>query len=213
MDLKSKKILITAGPTWVAIDDVRVISNKASGQTGLLLAQELKRLGAKVVLLLGPVGNYEKDSKIKIIDFKFFEDLEKLLKSLLKNNKFDFIIHSAAVSDFRPVKSSKGKISSDNNINLTLERTPKLISMFKKLAKTSKLIGFKYEVGISKSDLLKESLKLMQNNYLDAVVANTVNKSNKYQAFFVNGSSVSKGLADKKALVKVLVNYIGGGYE
>ena len=54
MSLKNKRILITAGPTWVAIDSVRVISNIATGETGILLAKRLSLQGAKVTLALGP---------------------------------------------------------------------------------------------------------------------------------------------------------------
>ena len=54
--LKNKKVLITAGPTWVPIDNVRVISNTATGETGILLSEKLKNLGAKVTLLLGPTN-------------------------------------------------------------------------------------------------------------------------------------------------------------
>ena len=50
MKLKNKRVLITAGPTWVKIDKVRVISNTASGKTGLLFADAFKRLGSKVTL-------------------------------------------------------------------------------------------------------------------------------------------------------------------
>ncbi|MBU1999188.1 MAG: phosphopantothenoylcysteine decarboxylase, partial [Candidatus Omnitrophica bacterium] len=69
-NLKNKKILITAGPTWVPVDDVRVISNSASGETGILLAKRLSGQGAKVTLLLGPIGNYNPDKKIKLVLFR-----------------------------------------------------------------------------------------------------------------------------------------------
>lgn len=213
MNLKNKKVLITAGPTWVAIDDVRVISNKASGETGLLLAQKLAAKGAKIVLLLGPVGSYKRIKNVKILDFQFFEELERLLRIILRKNEFDFIIHSAAVSDFRPKVLAKGKINSNNEISLKLERTPKLISMFRLLNNKSKIVGFKFEVGISKKQLLKEAENLLKNNLLNAVVANTVSKNNRYQAFVMTGSVVTKALSDKQSLVKELLNYIGGGYE
>ena len=69
MGFKNKKILITAGPTWIAVDSVRVISNTASGETGQLLADRLAREGAKVTLVLGPVPNRLKNKKVKVIPF------------------------------------------------------------------------------------------------------------------------------------------------
>ena len=104
-----KKVLITAGPTWVAIDKVRVISNIASGETGILLADKLSEQGAKVTLVLGP-GNDKngiQNSRIKIIRFSFFEELRQALKKELKASRYDFIIHSAAVSGFRAPEADK----------------------------------------------------------------------------------------------------------
>jgi len=81
--LATKSVLITAGPTWVAIDSVRVISNTATGETGTLLAERFAQQGAKVTLLLGPVSNCCLNKKIRVINFKFFDELrDKLIREL-----------------------------------------------------------------------------------------------------------------------------------
>ena len=98
MNFKNKHILITAGPTWVPIDSVRVISNIATGQTGISLANQFSSLGAKVTLLLGPQANsIQINNDIKVINFKFFDELKQLLAKELKSKQLDLIIHSAAV--------------------------------------------------------------------------------------------------------------------
>jgi len=79
MSLKNKRILITAGPTWVSIDKVRVLSNTASGATGILLSQALAAKKSKVTLLLGPVGNFSVGKNIKLLRFKSFDELKKAL--------------------------------------------------------------------------------------------------------------------------------------
>ena len=80
--LKGKHILVTAGPTWVAIDRVRVITSVFSGQTGCTIAKCAKKLGANVTLLLGPgrVGISKGFNGIRVIRFHYFQDLFKLCK-------------------------------------------------------------------------------------------------------------------------------------
>src|SRR5690349_1500094 len=117
--LAGKKILITCGPTWVAIDDVRVLSNRSTGEMGRLLARRLKAAGARVTVLEGPVSEPIKDRSIKVLKFSFFGELAALLNSVLKQ-RFDVVIHAAAVSDFQPKKMFARKISSDTKrLNLS----------------------------------------------------------------------------------------------
>jgi len=93
--LKNQRILITAGPTWVSIDPVRVISNTASGETGRLLAKSLAA-GSQSHIASGTGVDIAADKKINVIRFSFFDDLKKILKDQLLQ-QYDSIIHSAAV--------------------------------------------------------------------------------------------------------------------
>ena len=79
MDLKKKRVLITAGPTWVPVDSVRVISNTASGETGILLARQLRRIGAKPTLILGPGHDCCIDKNLNLKRFRFFDELKKII--------------------------------------------------------------------------------------------------------------------------------------
>jgi phosphopantothenoylcysteine decarboxylase/phosphopantothenate--cysteine ligase len=210
MNLKNKKILITAGPTWVPIDKVRVISNIATGETGILLAERLQRLGVKVTLLLGPVAACCLNKKIKLIRFKFFDELKDLIKRELSLRKYDVVIHSAAVSDYRMAKNYPHKVKSGNKRwALNLVPTQKLIDIIKKnIDSSSFLVGFKFETGAQKNKLISQARKLINTGSADLVVANSLN-GGRYSAYLVNKKSVSSAISSKSELVKKLVNVIG----
>ena len=100
--LKGKRILITAGPTWVPIDKVRVITNIFSGNLGIVIAKEAARQGAQVTLLIGP-GRLElpqQSAKLKVVPFRYFDGLLALVDGLLNKEKYEVLIMSAAVADF-----------------------------------------------------------------------------------------------------------------
>jgi phosphopantothenoylcysteine decarboxylase/phosphopantothenate--cysteine ligase len=206
MNLKNKKILITAGPTWVPIDKVRVISNIATGETGVLLAKKLQELGAKVTLLLGPVSLTPLNKKIRLINFKFFDELRWILKKELTLKKYDFIIHSAAVSDFKPTRIFKGKFDSRKPINLKLKLLPKLIADMRRLSPNAGLVMFKLGAAIRDSVLIEKAKAARQKAGAEIVVANRLNP---YQAFIIDGKGGIVCVNNKRELVSKLVKKIG----
>jgi phosphopantothenoylcysteine decarboxylase/phosphopantothenate--cysteine ligase len=208
ISLKNKKVLITAGPTWVKIDSARVISNTATGSTGILLAEKLTRLGAKVTLLLGPVGASNLNKKIRVLRFQYFDELKALLEKELKTRKYDLAIHSAAVSDYKPKLIQKGKISSGlKKLKIRFKPTPKIINIFKKLQPRAFLVGFKFEPGASKPRLIKEAGELIVKTRADIVVANTLTKG-RYLAYLVAGNKVSRLIFSKKELAEKLIRAV-----
>lgn len=191
--LKNKNILITAGSTWVPIDQVRVISNIATGSTGILLAECLRRRGAKVKLILGP--------------FELGE-LNRQIKRELKSKKYDIVIHSAAVSDYKPKRAISAKIRSGlKSLKLELIPTKKIINAIKRLSPKVILVGFKFEPQASRNFLVSEARKLMRKSASDLVVANTTG-SRGYQAFIVNAAEVYGPYANKSDLVANLVKHL-----
>jgi len=207
--LKNKRILITAGPTWVAIDSVRVISNIATGETGILLAEKLQRLGAKVTLLLGPVGSCCLNKKIKLIHFRFFDELKDNLIKELKSKKYDVVIHSAAVSDYKPLKIYARKVKSGiKNWQLHLVPTEKIVGLTKKIDRTLFLVGFKFEPGVRKKILIDKTRSLVSHAGLDLAVANTIDR-NRYLAYIVEREKIYGPILNKKAMVEKLVNITG----
>jgi phosphopantothenoylcysteine decarboxylase/phosphopantothenate--cysteine ligase len=203
-NLNGKRILITAGPTWAPIDTVRVISNTATGETGILLAKVLAKQGAKVTLILGPVGSCCVDKNIKVIGFKFFNELNSLLKKELKRKRYDAVIHSAAVSDYEPLSVAKKKLSSGVKIlSLTFKPTPKIIDCLRKYSPDSFLVGFKFEPDLTGNKLIKEARSLIKRAHLDLAVANTAGK-NGYRAWMVNVKTGLGPFSSKEELVKNL---------
>lgn len=226
--LKDKKILITAGATWVPIDNVRVISNTSTGETGILLSEKLKNLGAKVTLLLGPaecccldksphqlsktnsrlMSNWCGGKKIKLIRFRFFDELKNLIEKELKSKKHDIVIHSAAVCDYKPEKSYNYKVGSDlGSLQLKLVPTIKIIDLLKRISPQSLVVGFKFEPGEAKATIINEAGALMQRANLDLVVANSIEK-NKYLAYILNHKQIYGPLSSKKEMSDKLINLL-----
>jgi phosphopantothenoylcysteine decarboxylase/phosphopantothenate--cysteine ligase len=210
MSLKNKRILITAGPTWVPIDKVRVISNTATGQTGMLLAEEAARFGAKTTLFLGPVSEgMSVDKKIRLIRFVFFKELKNRLIRELKSQHYDIVIHSAAVSDYQPRKVRTHKIKSDKKVfRISLLPTPKIIDLIRKTDRHLFLVGFKFEPEAAGNSLIKAAKGLMRGAGLNLVVANTINKGH-YRAYIINQNKIYGPLWTKKDLTKKLINLLG----
>ena len=212
MNLKNKRILITAGPTWVPIDSVRVISNIATGQTGILLAERLRRLGAKVTLLLGPVETCSLNKKIRLIHFRFFDELKRIIVREITSKKYDIVIHSAAVSDYRPLRTYSQKVGSGlKNWRLNLIPTTKIIDIIKGVDKSLCLVGFKFEPKATKGKLIQETKKLIRRAKLDLAVANSIDK-NQYQAYIVCQNKIYGPFANRKGLAQRLIQVLSFNY-
>lgn len=180
-----KRVLITSGPTWVSIDSARVISNIASGETGFILADKLRGLGLKVTLLLGPGYFCGCPEGIKVIRFKYFKELDKLLANELKKGGYAAVIHAAAVSDYRPEKIISRKAGSNREIwQLKLVPTKKLIGSFKKYKPALFTVGFKFEPAATDKKLIDKGRELLKKEDLDLVVANSCLDTD-YRAFIL----------------------------
>lgn len=208
MNLKNKRILITAGPTWVPIDKVRVISNIATGETGILLAEKFCRLGAKVTLLLGPAETCCLNKKIKLLRFRFFDQLKNLLKRELAAKKYVLVIHSAAVSDYRMQRPSAGKVKSGlKSWQIKLVPSEKLIRLVKKIDPRIFLVGFKFEPQATKNKLIQRARRLLLDSRADLVVANSI-KNNKYETYIINPNRIDGPFFSKEDMVSGLVKAI-----
>ncbi len=210
MSLKNKRVLITAGPTSVPIDDVRVISNTATAATGFILAKKFKDRGAKVTLVHGAPCDCSLKCRVKVLRFKFFDELNRIVTRQLKAGKVDVFIHSAAVSDYKPSLIRRGKISSvSKELKLTLVPTVKIIDRLKKLSPDLFLVGFKFEPKTSRTVLIKEAKSLISKSRADLVVANT-KFGNKYRAYIVSAKKTSGPFSTKERMGNELLHVIGG---
>ncbi|MBM3255554.1 MAG: hypothetical protein FJZ08_04560 [Candidatus Omnitrophica bacterium] len=206
MNFKNKKILITAGPTWVPIDSVRVISNIASGQTGILLAREALRRGAKVTLFLGPVSICCLPGRMRLVRFTFFRELMDKIRKELRNIRYDLIIHSAAVSDFKPKRKAGSKLSSAKGLRLELKPLPKIIDCIKRYAGGHKTVIFKLEPGVSETTLISRA-KLARDKYNAEIVV--ANQPDPYRAFIIDKQDTIKKVGSKEGLAKGLFEALG----
>jgi phosphopantothenoylcysteine decarboxylase / phosphopantothenate---cysteine ligase len=181
--LKNKKFLITSGPTWVPIDDMRVISNRSSGQLGTLIAAKAVKVGAKVTLLEGP--------------FAFEKFAARLNKELKKN--YDVVVHAVAVSDYQLKKPFSQKIRSEKKmLTLKLIPTPKLIQTIKKKLPHTFLVGFKFETHLSATRAQKCAFGLIKTADCDLVIANTL-RGTRYKGFIVNKRCQILAKADSRS--------------
>ena len=190
--LKGKKILVTAGPVWAPIDKVRVIGNIFRGGLGLLIAKEAVKKGAKATLLLGP-GNLpllkRTPKGLKIIHFRFFNELFDLMKREVSSRKYDAVVHSAAVSDYLPTSFYPGKIrSGKREILIRLKPTIKIVDQIKKWDPDVFLVKFKLEVGKNKKQLLKKGKEALEESKADLLVANDLKdiRGNRHRALILD---------------------------
>ena len=201
--MKNLKVLVTCGPTWVAIDDVRVISNQSSGEMGHLIAEQFLTRGAQVTLLEGAVTHAWKNSSVKVIKYRFFDELEKNLRAELKK-KYDYVIHAAAVSDFKLAKALKGKIDSSESLTLKLVPVRKLIDGIKKKSPQTFLVGFKLEPDLKMDNVVQQTKGLFEKAYCDLVVANSLEGG--YKGFIVDADGQVLAKANnKKNIAKALI--------
>ncbi len=167
--LTGKRIIITGGATAETIDPIRMITNRASGKTGVELALEAFRRGAQVTLVhrgcLGIQGICE-------FNVDSAQDMaETVIEEVGKG--CDLLISAAAISDFT-VKPSKEKIKSEKEVTLTLKPAPKLIKEVRRKYPDLKIIGFKAETGVTEDELIKRAQSSMKASSLSMVVANDV---------------------------------------
>jgi phosphopantothenoylcysteine decarboxylase/phosphopantothenate--cysteine ligase len=209
MNKENRNILITGGPTWVKLDDIRVITSIFSGETAVRIADYFKKHNYKVTLVANITGEKLQNSGLKFLPFRYYQDLKRILTSELKRNKFKAIIHTAAVSDYRPQVIVPGKIPSDkNSFCIKLVRTEKIIKTIRSLAPQSYLIQFKLEA--DKKKLLHKAYHSLQCNKSDLVVANALTdiKSGSYQAYAIDKSNNREFLASKDKLIRYLFDCI-----
>lgn len=205
------KVLITAGPTWIKIDDVRVITTIFSGNTGIFLAKNFKKKGHSVTLLVNsPYLNKAELKGIKIISFKYFEDFKKRITEEVTANRYDAIIHSAAVADYKLSKMLKGKVSSGKK-SLTLKLVPaeKIIKAIRSFQKQAVLVQFKLE--IERQGLLKKAFESLNANKSNFVVANALKDLKLgYKSFLIDTDKNIITINSKKSLFDNLEKVIKG---
>ncbi|MDA9035777.1 bifunctional phosphopantothenoylcysteine decarboxylase/phosphopantothenate--cysteine ligase CoaBC [Flavobacteriaceae bacterium] len=170
LPLYGKKILITAGPTYEAIDPVRFIGNHSSGKMGFELAKEASKLGAEVLLVTGPTALELKDNRI---DVRRVTSASEMFEVVMENfSDTQIAIAAAAVADFKPDNSPAQKIKKETDFNtINLVPTKDILATMGKEKKDQFLVGFALET----ENELKNAIKKLKTKNLNAIVLNSLN--------------------------------------
>lgn len=205
------KIVITAGGTTEKIDEVRTITNSATGALGVEIAKQLNKheiyfLGSEAALKLLDIPVFK---TIKITDVA---SLKNAVEMILNEQQIDAFIHSMAVSDYTVESvSSNGvildrtkKISSDiDTMDIKLVKAPKIIDMIKKISPKTELISFKLLNNVSKDELISVAKKQMERTNSKYVIANDLTKIDdvNHEALFIASTYIER-FNGKKAIAE-----------
>ncbi|OBV09840.1 bifunctional phosphopantothenoylcysteine decarboxylase/phosphopantothenate synthase [Erythrobacter dokdonensis] len=167
--LAGRHVLVTAGPTWEAIDPVRYIANRSSGKQGFAIAAAAAALGAKVTLVAGPVS-LKTPAGVKRVDVESAEDMAKAVKTALPA---DVAVMVAAVADWRPKEYRGEKIKKRSSAPpaLMLTENPDILANVAAGAKRPELVvGFAAET----DNVLENAKTKRKRKSADWIVANDV---------------------------------------
>ncbi len=163
-----KKILVTAGPTWEAIDPVRGISNRSSGKMGFAIARAARDFGATVTMVRGPV-NTTPPSGVECIGVQSARQMRDAVMSRVSGT--DIFIGVAAVADYRPALQEDQKIKAkEPEIVLKLIKNPDILAEVAAREDRPFTVGFAAET----RDLLANAKKKLWDKKIDVIVANDV---------------------------------------
>jgi phosphopantothenoylcysteine decarboxylase/phosphopantothenate--cysteine ligase len=181
-----------------------------------MIAKDAYERGANVTLFIGP-GRTEvpkQNQRLKIVRFKYFEELRNLVEKYVSMKKYHIFIHSAAVSDYEPLLKFDGKIKSNSEkLTIHFRKTIKIVDLIKKIDPNIFLVKFKLEVNTSKEKLISIAKKSMDHSMADIIVANDFNCiGKKHKAFILDKNEnlhdcVGKEVISKKLLDLVLFNF------
>lgn len=203
-----KKILITAGPTYEAIDPVRFIGNYSTGKMGFAIAEEAAQCGAEVILIAGPVQLKTVHSNITRIDVK---SAQEMYEAAIKHfSTCDGAILSAAVADFTPVTKYNTKIKEKQSLTIELKPNPDIAQELGKIKKNNQILaGFALETN---DEFVHAQGKLERKNF-DFIVLNSLADkgagfgydTNKVTIIKRNGETIPFDLKSKKEVAADII--------
>jgi phosphopantothenoylcysteine decarboxylase/phosphopantothenate--cysteine ligase len=198
-DLAGKRILITSGSNAEAVDPIRILTNRASGKTGVALALEARRRGAEVTL----VHRFIQDLPVRQV---YAESAEAMLDAVMEElaRGCDALISAAAVADYT-LDPNSDKIKSGQNLELRLKPTKKIIRTVREAYPDLKIVGFKAETNVGDEELLARAEESLRRAKLDLVVANDVARggmgTDDNRVLITDRSGRHRGASGKKSLI------------
>ena len=208
--LEGRTIVVTAGPTFEAIDPVRFIGNHSSGTMGIAAASEAVRRGARVQLILGP-GTVPPPAGIEVVRVTTAEQMREAVMARIDGA--DAVVMAAAVADFRPKDAAEGKIKKDDGVpEIVLEPTPDILAELGERTARPYLIGFAAET----SDVEAHGRAKLARKHLDLLIANEVGRegtgfgsqTNHAAILSANGDDVQIRDWTKRELARAIVDRI-----
>jgi len=208
--LEGKTVLITAGPTYEAIDPVRFIGNHSSGKMGFSLAEEASKRGAKVILISGPSSQTINEPNVEL--HKVTSAKEMLAKVFEFYDRIDIGIASAAVADYAPKEVAKEKIKkNDENLTIELVKNPDILKTMGEKKTHQFLVGFALETQNeeenAKGKLEKKNLDMIVLNSLRDEGAGFKNDTNKIK-IFTKTEKKEFNLKSKDDVAKDILNFV-----
>ncbi|CAL2107345.1 Cysteine/Cysteine sulfinic acid decarboxylase [Tenacibaculum sp. 190524A02b] len=211
LPLKGKKLLITAGPTYEAIDPVRFIGNHSSGKMGFEIAKTAANLGAEVFLVSGPSHQKVNHSSISRINVTSAEDMYQACHKFFED--MDVAILSAAVADYRPKNIANQKIKKkEASLTIELEPTKDILKSLGEIKKHQLLVGFALETNNelenAKGKIQRKNLDLIVLNSLRDKGAGFATDTNKITIIDADLNQKGFELKSKKEVSKDIINEI-----
>lgn len=222
-ELQDLNLVITAGPTYEAIDPVRFIGNRSSGRMGYAIASAAREAGANVTLISGPSHLQQPES----VTFHAVESADEMQQAVLSNIKDCHIyISTAAVSDYRVTDVAKQKIKkTEDNLTLQLTKNDDIISAVASHQFRPYVVGFAAET----ENIAENAKQKLVRKKLDMIVANDVSKSpddktdigfnseyNALHVFWAHNNNIDGEqqfeIARKSQLAKQLISLIAKEY-
>lgn len=207
--LMGKRVLITSGPTFEAIDPVRFIGNHSSGKMGTAIAHAFQNAGASTIMVSGPATHFPKHGElIKVSSAK-----EMLTETEKHYDEADIIVFSAAVSDYRPENPAKEKIKKkENTLQINLVKNPDIAALLGAKKKNQFHIGFALETTNEKVNAKEK----MEKKNFDLIVLNSLNDkgagfqkdTNKVTFFDKNNNEHKFELKSKTDVAQDIVDYV-----
>jgi len=168
--LSGKKVMVTAGPTFEAIDPVRFIGNHSSGKMGLAIARAFSRQGAEVTLILGPAMNGSVSPDIHVVRVSSAEEMYNACHQVFDG--MDIAVMAAAVADYTPVNVADSKIKkTEDRFVIELKKTKDILKSLGEKKKNQLLIGFALETTNERDYALSK----LSTKKADMIVLNSLN--------------------------------------
>jgi phosphopantothenoylcysteine decarboxylase/phosphopantothenate--cysteine ligase len=170
-DLRGRTVVVSAGPTWEAVDAVRFLANRSSGKMGFALAAEAARRGARSILVAGPVA-LATPPGVERHDVESAREMGEMLAKVAPGA--DLVIMAAAVADYRPAEPSARKIKKEEGLrSIALAENPDLLAGLAERAPAAVRVGFAAET----DDVEANATAKLARKRVDFLVANDVSRS------------------------------------